>query len=102
MDAIYVLEGYNKLEEANIKQDAFYIESKWVDFRYERTISAGGPCASSLKNLCSCGYSSQTNCTQFVRYALCGVTPGHTFPAGVAALHSNQITKFLTNLKNTL
>jgi len=28
LDAIYVLEGYNKLEEVNIKRDVFYIESK--------------------------------------------------------------------------
>ena len=27
--------------------------------------------------------------------ALCVVTPGHTFPAGVAALHSNQISEIL-------
>jgi len=48
------------------------------------------------ENICSCGYSSQTNCSQFV---LCGVTPGHTFPAGVAALHSNQMSDILNKFK---
>ena len=34
-----------------------------------------------------------------VRYALCGVTSGHTFPAGVAALHSNQLTEIHNKVK---
>ena len=43
------------------------LSNNTADLRFRRTLSAGGPWAS------------------------CGVSPGHAFPAGVAALHSNQI-----------
>jgi len=64
--------------------------------RFPRVVRVSPRCR---KNLCSCGYSSQTNCAHFVRYALCGVTLGHTFPAGVAALHSNRICEILNEPK---
>ena len=64
---------------------------KMNDFRYGRTLSAGGPCASSgQQDVGHEGVATRGGVLSLCsNFALCGVTPGHTFPAGVAALHSN-------------